>query len=139
MRIGELAEKTGIGTDTVRYYERLGLLPPPARRPNGYRDYADRHVERLAFIRHCRALDMPLDDIRTLLGFLAQPNADCGAVNRLIDKQLGRLAARIDTLRDLQHQLLALRTECSAQSSAAECGILRRLVEEARDTDHREG
>jgi len=133
MRIGELARKTGTKADTVRYYERSGLLPPPARRPNGYRDYQALHVERLAFIRHCRALDMPLDAIRELLRFLGQPDADCGAVNQLIDEQLDKLAARIATLRDLQRQLQALRTECTEQSSATECGILRRLVEVSRE------
>ena len=67
MRIKELAQATGVEVDTNRYYEKQGLLPEPARQDNGYRDYASTHLERLAFIRHCRALEMPLADIRRLL------------------------------------------------------------------------
>jgi DNA-binding transcriptional MerR regulator len=63
MRIGELAKRADIKVDTVRYYEKAGLLPPPPRRPNGYRDYGKLHLERLAFIRHCRALDISLEEI----------------------------------------------------------------------------
>ena len=60
MRIGELSKSTGVDIETIRFYEKSGLLPPPARSENGYRDYAHAHLERLAFIRHCRALDMSL-------------------------------------------------------------------------------
>ena len=60
MKISELSRATGVDVDTIRYYEKSGLLPPPARQANGYRHYGDAHLERLAFVRHCRALDMPL-------------------------------------------------------------------------------
>ena len=60
MRIGELGQITGVDVETIRYYERTDLLPPPFRQPNGYRPYRAEHLERLAFIRHCRALDLPL-------------------------------------------------------------------------------
>ena len=128
MRIGELAKRTDIKIDTVRYYEKVGLLPPPPRRLNGYRDYGRQHLERLAFIRHCRALDMPLEDVRRLFGLLDHPESDCGMVNCLIDEQLGRVRQRIASLRTLEQQLQALRTQCSTRASAGECGILRELV-----------
>ena len=67
MRIGELSKATGVDIETIRFYEKSGLLPPPSRSANGYRDYAQPHLERLAFIRHCRALDMPLADVGLLL------------------------------------------------------------------------
>jgi DNA-binding transcriptional MerR regulator len=67
MRIKELALATGVEADTIRYDEKQGLLPEPAHHDNGYRDYESTHLERLAFIRHCRALEMPLADIRRLL------------------------------------------------------------------------
>ena len=63
MQIKELARATGVDVETIRYYEKQGLMPAPARRDNGYRDYAAAHLERLSFIRHCRALDMPLGDV----------------------------------------------------------------------------
>ena len=133
MRIGELAEKADLKVDTVRYYEKAGLLPAPPRRSNGYRDYDDRHVERLAFVRHCRTLGMPLADVKSLLEFVAHPDADCTSVNRLIDDQLAHVQSRIAGLRDLERQLLTLRTQCNAQKTAGECGILQELVAAAQD------
>ena len=64
MKIGALAEATGTPVETIRFYEREGLLPPPARAENNYRLYLPIHVERLAFVRQCRGLDMTLDEIR---------------------------------------------------------------------------
>lgn len=127
MRIGELGQATGVDIETIRYYEKEGLLLP-ARAPNGYRAYGAAHLERLAFIRHCRALDMPLAEIKRLLDFIAHPEADCGDINRLIDDQLTRLRARLDSMRTLERQLTALRASCDAGHVAAECGILYELV-----------
>ena len=81
MQIKELARATGVDVETIRYYEKQGLLPEPARRDNGYRDYAAAHLERLSFIRHCRALDMPPADVNRLLGFVDAPGADCSDVD----------------------------------------------------------
>ena len=128
MRIGELGRAAGVDSETIRYYERAGLLLPPARALNGYRAYGVEHLERLAFIRHCRALDVPLAEIRRLLDFVAHPNADCGDINRLIDAQLARVRARLKSMRALEKQLAALRTRCEAGHLAAECGILHELV-----------
>lgn len=128
MRIGELAKATGVDVETIRYYEKAGLLPAPAREGNGYRAYGVEHLERLAFVRHCRALDMPLDAVRRLLDFVARPEADCGDINELIDDQLGRVRARIDSLRALERQLSALRAQCGEPHAARECGILQELV-----------
>ncbi|MDZ4162704.1 MAG: MerR family transcriptional regulator [Burkholderiales bacterium] len=96
MQIRDLASATGVDTETIRYYEKQGLLPEPARRGNGYRDYTASHLERLSFIRHCRALDMPLADIRRLLSFVDDPVAHCDDVNELVDAQLGRVRIRLD-------------------------------------------
>lgn len=132
MRIGELAKRVAIKVDTVRYYEKAGLLPRPPRRPNGYREYGNVHLERLAFIRHCRALDMPLNDVRTLLDLLANPSADCRDANLLIDEQLAHVQERITDLGILEQQLQSLRTLCTSQMSPVECGILRELVAAAQ-------
>jgi Cd(II)/Pb(II)-responsive transcriptional regulator len=128
MRIGELGQATGVDIETIRFYEKQGLLPPPARAPNGYRDYGSAHLERLAFIRHGRALDMPLAEIKRLLDFVARPEADCGDINRLIDEQLARVRARLKSMQALEKQLAALRARCEAGHVAAECGILHDLV-----------
>ena len=102
MQIGELARLTGCAVDTIRYYEKQSLLPPPARSAGNFRDYADSHVERLRLIRHCRALDMSLDEIRSLLAVHDQPQADCSAVNALLDAHLGHVRARLRELQALE-------------------------------------
>lgn len=131
MRIGELAESTGVDVETVRYYEKAGLLLPPSREANGYRSYGKTHLERLAFIRHCRALDMPLADVARLLKFVEQPTSDCGDINVLVDNQLGRVRARLKSMRALEKQLTALRKQCGELHSTNECGILHELISAA--------
>ncbi|MGV3627645.1 MAG: Cd(II)/Pb(II)-responsive transcriptional regulator [Betaproteobacteria bacterium] len=128
MRIGELAAATGVDPETIRYYEREALLAPPQRQANGYRIYGKQQLERLAFIRHCRALDIPLADIRQLINFLDQPAGDCGDIDRLIGAQLVRVRARLQSMRALERQLGELRKRCDSHHSMTECGILHELV-----------
>lgn len=84
MKIGELASAAGCDVQTVRYYERSGLLAKPGRTASNYRSYASSQVERLKFIRQCRSLDMTLDEVRVLLRFLEAPEETCGEVHRVI-------------------------------------------------------
>ena len=128
MRIGELGQATGVDIETIRYYEKAGLLPAPARSNNGYRAYNSAHLERLAFIRHCRALEISLADVKRLLGFVAHPNSDRGDIDRLIDAQLDRVKARLKSMRALEQQLTALRGRCGTSHVSGECGILHELV-----------
>ncbi len=130
MKIGELAEATNTPVESVRFYEREALLPKPERTAGNYRIYGSEHVERLAFIRHCRSLDMTLDEIRTLLRFKDAPAENCANVNMLLDEHIGHVAARIAELRSLQKQLKELRAQCSA-ISGDECGILQELTQAA--------
>lgn len=132
MRIGELGLAIGVDVETIRYYEKAGLLPNPVRLANGYRNYDDTHLERLAFIRHCRVLDLSLVEISRLLELLAQPSAACDDVDRLIEGQMERVRTRIRSLRALERQLSALRSCCAAPQTAAECGILHELVTTAQ-------
>jgi len=131
MQIKDLSRATGVDIETIRYYEKQGLLPAPARRDNGYRDYAEAHLERLAFIRHCRALDMPLADVQRLLGYLDDPDSHCHHVDGLIDDQLARVRARLKSLRALEKQLLRLSERCQNREDSAGCGILEELVSAA--------
>ena len=124
MKISELAHATDTPADTIRYYERVGLLTAPARTGNNYRHYDTRHVDRLAFIRQARGLDMSLDEIRVLLRWQAEPGADCGAVNALVDEHIRHIATRIRELRALERQLKVLRAQCRQASDTAHCGIL---------------
>ncbi len=127
MLIGELAKKTGCEVVTVRYYEKEGLLPKPARSKKNYRIYDAFHIERLRFIRHCRSLDMSLDEIRFLLGIRDEPTQDCGKVTALLDAHIMEIETRVQALLELKQHLLDLQNNCSGEESIENCGILRSL------------
>lgn len=132
MKIGELAARAGCDVQTVRFYEREGLLEEPAREASGYRRYAERHLTRLNFIRHCRSLDIPLPEVRQLLGFAAEPAQSCVQVNALLDGHIALVKARIQSLRALEKQLAALRKTCDGDTSHA-CAILESFMTAAQD------
>lgn len=131
MKIGEISQATGVDVETIRYYEKSGLLPAPARQANGYRAYGQAHLERLAFVRHCRALDLPLAEVKRLLDFVDQPGEDCGDIDQLIDGQLARVRARVASLQALERQLATLRARCDSRHELHPCGILQELVSAA--------
>jgi len=128
MKISDLSRATGVDVETIRYYEKSGLLPAPPREANGYRHYGPQQLERLAFVRHCRALDMPLADVKALLARVeGRPDAS-GDIEALVEAQLKRVRARLKSLRALECQLTQLRDRCDADHAAHECGILHDLV-----------
>jgi DNA-binding transcriptional MerR regulator len=128
MKISDLSRATGVEVETIRYYEKAGLLPAPAREANGYRSYGQSHLERLAFVRHCRALDMPLADVKRLLDFVGGARDERGDIDALIEGQLLRVRARLNSLQALEQQLTALHDSCDADHAMHECGILHELV-----------
>jgi Cd(II)/Pb(II)-responsive transcriptional regulator len=132
MKIGELAKAAQTQSETIRYYEREGLLPQAMRTDANYRVYDASHIKRLAFIRHCRSLDMTLDEIRTLLHFMDAPDENCAEVNKLLDAHVDHVATRIRELKALEKQLKALREQCLGGRAAADCGILSGLEAAAR-------
>jgi len=132
MKIGELAAHAGCDVQTVRFYEREGLLEEPAREASGYRRYAERHLSRLNFIRHCRSLDIPLPEVRQLLDFAAAPGQSCAQVNSLLDEHVALVKSRIQSLRALEKQLVALRQTCDGDTSHA-CAILESFMTAAQD------
>lgn len=131
MRIGELAKSANCDIETVRYYEKSGLLDPPARSSNGYREYAAEHLEQLQFIRHCRSLQIGLPDIRVLLDLKRHPSGGCKRVNDLLDRHILKVHGQMKTLQSLEQQLIALRQQCQEPHSLNECGILQNLNEAA--------
>src|SRR5690606_6157215 len=100
---------------------------------NGYRSYGPAQLERLAFVRHCRSLDMPLEEIRRLLAFVDRPDADRAGIDRLIDAQLARVRMRLASLQALERQLAQLRKQCAGDHAGGECGILHELAAAAHD------
>lgn len=127
MRIGELAKRADCPVETIRYYERTGLLPSPGRSGGNYRLYGERHLERLSFIRRCRSLDMAHQEIRALLEIRDAPDEDCAEANRLLDDHIGHVGHRVAELKALQRELQDLRRLCGRPHAAKNCGILKGL------------
>lgn len=126
-RIGELASLTESSVETIRYYEKEGLLPQPLRSSGNYRLYNENHLDRLKFIRHCRSLDMTLGDIRILLHHRDAPVDSCVDVNILLDKHIRAINNRVAELMQLKAHLLCLQQQCTTPSPNNACGILRAL------------
>ena len=131
MRIGELARQAGVDVQTVRYYEREGLLDAPGRTGAGYRAYGPEHLERLNFVRHCRSLDMPLAEIKRLIELSTEKAVSCDEVNALVRTHLGRVQAKRKSLEALEKQLAALNAQCESGHRVADCGILEELIHAA--------
>ena len=128
-RIGEAARRSGIAAANIRYYEKEKLLSPGVREDNLYRLYTDGDVHRLRFIRLCRAMDMSLDEVRTLLALDGASKADCVAANETLDAHLGHVRERLAELRALEHELLQLRNQCDGTDSY--CHIIEALHAQA--------
>ena len=113
---------------SVRYCEKAGLLPETARTAGNFQVYGPDHVERLRFIRNCRALDMSHDEIRTLLQLADQPGEDCGSINVLFDQHIAHVDERLRELAQLKLQLASLRERCQTKQAVDACGILQGLA-----------
>lgn len=127
-QIGQLATKLAVPVETIRYYEREGLLPKPARSSGNFRLYSTIERERLEFILNCRALDMTLQEIRKLLLLRDAPERGCAEVNVLLDEHIGHVTERMRALRRLHIELKALRAHCEKPSATKDCGILQELA-----------
>ncbi|TXH86048.1 MAG: Cd(II)/Pb(II)-responsive transcriptional regulator [Pseudomonas sp.] len=133
MKIGDLSTASSTPIETIRFYEREGLLPAPGRTQGNFRVYEAPHLERLQFIRYCRGLDMSLDEVRALLRFKDAPGEDCGDVNALLDEHISHVSKRIKELRTLEKQLKELRQRCGDTRQADQCGILAGLAEASQE------
>ena len=138
MRIGQLAQIAGIDTQTIRFYEQQGLLPPPERQENGYRVYTEKHGEWLAFIRRCRILDLSLTEIRELQSYQDDPRQPCTAVNAMLDDHISHVRSQITALQALEQQLVSLRASCNEGREINACGILTGISEESKQQMYRD-
>ena len=111
-------------------------MPEPGRSPSNYRVYGPSHVQQLSFIRHCRSLDMTLDEIRVLLHFKDAPDEKCGAVDALLQEHIRHVVSRIRELQALESELRSLQQQCSPGHLAGECGILGGLANAALQHNH---
>ena len=126
MSIGALSERTGCNIETIRYYEKIGLMPAPPRSVGGHRVYDDDHAKRLGFIRRSRELGFSLDEIRALLGLADEADYDCGTVKNITLKHLQGVRDKIRDLRRMERTLKAVAGECEG-GIAPRCPIIETL------------
>lgn len=127
MKIGLLADKTGLSIQTIRFYERKALLAAPERTQSNYRSYSDEALKQLLFIKQCRALDMTIEEISLVLETRANPDNSCESVNATIDKHIEDIESRIIELNALQKTLLSFRSACEDDKKVKDCGVLQQL------------
>jgi Cu(I)-responsive transcriptional regulator len=128
MRIGDLAEATGTKVVTIRYYEKIGLLPAPRRTAGNYRAYDGEHLQRLRFIRRCRELGFTLDHIRDLLSLASRDDQDCSEVDRITAEHLAAVERKIADLARLAEELRRISSCCQGGRSIAECRIIEAIT-----------
>ena len=139
LTIGKLGEAAGVKVPTIRYYEQIGLLPEPERSAGNQRLYGPTALDRLAFIRHARALGFPLEAIRDLLSLSDNPGQSCAAADVIAKQQLVAVNARIARLTALQSELERMITQC-AQGTIADCRVIEVLGDHSLCTqDHVSG
>lgn len=126
MRIGELADRLGVTTKSIRFYESIGLMPDPARTPSGYRDYAQADADRLTFIKTAQRLGLSLDEISEIIAFRDRGQRPCGYVADVLDRQVADLDRRIREMRTLRDELKALQAKAAAAGDNANsyCSVI---------------
>jgi Cu(I)-responsive transcriptional regulator len=131
MHIGELAHASGTKVETIRYYERIGLLPPPPRTGGNYRDYSAAHANRLSFTRRARDLGFSIEQIRALLDLADHKQQPCEAVDVIARAHLAEVKRKLADLRALRRELESLIGQCR-HGTIAECRIIEALAPSAR-------
>lgn len=127
MRVSDLAKRTGCHLETVRYYERIGLLPEPGRSPAGYRQYGETDIERLHFIVRSRALGFHLDEIKSLMSLASESSLSCQEVDALARNHLVQIEAKQRELAALAEELRRMIDSCHKDTRGT-CTILRELA-----------
>ncbi len=130
LAIGALAERTGCKVETIRYYERIGILPEPARNLGGQRRYAARHLKRLNFVRRARGLGFTLDDVRGLLRLVDEQGHSCAEVEAMAQRHLDAVRARLADLRAMEAVLKETVARCEG-GAVPDCPIIEALFHEA--------
>ncbi len=129
MTIGRLARRADCGVETVRYYERSGLMPKPPRTAGGYRMYDEAACRRLHFIRRCRELGFPQDQVRGLLHFVDTTDYTCGDVQAMTLERLSDVRGRIADLRKLESVLAEMADQCEG-GDTPDCPVIDRMFGE---------
>jgi MerR family copper efflux transcriptional regulator len=125
--IGKLADQGGVKVQTIRYYERRGLLPKASRSASGYRQYSDDTIRRLRFIRQAQALGFSLSEIEELLSLRIEPGATCGDIRKRARQKIASVDAKIGELNRIKYALHKLVKACRGSGPTNECPILEAL------------
>jgi DNA-binding transcriptional MerR regulator len=128
LSIGDLARLASTKVETIRYYEKVGILPPTARTSGNHRVYTQAHADRLAFIRHSRELGFPLDSIRTLLTMADDPGRSCATVDAIARDHLAAVRSRISRLQALEAELTRMLQECG-RGRVRDCRVIEVLAD----------
>lgn len=124
LTIGQIARLSGVGIETIRFYERQGLVPEPRRKPSGYRQYGDDVVERLAFIRRAKELGFTLSEIRSLLALRADPDSSAADVKHRARQKIAEIDDKIRSLQEIRSALAKITTACRGRGPLSDCPIL---------------
>lgn len=127
MTIGQVARECEIGVETVRFYERKGLIPPPPRKGSGYRQFAPDTVQRIHFIQRAKDLGFSLKEIRDLLSLRVDRNTSCGDVKRRAEAKIAEIREKKKTLERMERALSRLTAACRGRGPTGECPILEAL------------
>ena len=130
---GQLVERSGVGIETIRYYERKGLLPPPARSRSGYRRFPAEAVDRLRFIRQAQHLGFSLKEVQELLSLRIDSEASCSEVRQRAQAKIGEIEERVRVLRRMRKALRKLTEACEGRGPTTACPILEALEKPDRD------
>jgi MerR family copper efflux transcriptional regulator len=127
MTIGKIAKRAGVGVETIRYYERMGLLEEPPRRTSGYREYPASALARLRFIKKGKQLGFSLKEIDELLSIRMDPNATCAEVKQQADAKIAEVEEKIRALSRIKTALSEISAACKGEGPSSECPILEAL------------
>ena len=127
LTIGQLAKKSQVNIDTVRYYERRGIIPEPPRRDSGYRQYPENAVARIQFIKRAKELGFTLKEIQELLNLRVEPDTPCALVKRRADLKIIDIQEKLRSLKRIKKALNKLAASCSGRGPVGECPILEAL------------
>jgi DNA-binding transcriptional MerR regulator len=128
LSIGELAKETSVKVVTIRYYERIGILPVPERTAGNYRRYSEEHSRRLRFIRRCRDLGFSLDQVRGLVQLASGNSSSCTEICQLAGQHLKEIKNKLDDLIRLESELRRISASCNGNRPVAQCRIMEALA-----------
>ncbi|GFE67112.1 MerR family transcriptional regulator [Litoreibacter roseus] len=128
IRRGDLARATGCNLETIRYYEKIGIMPDPPRSVKGYRSYDDAHVKRLNFVMRSRDLGFSLEEVRGLLGLVDDQSRTCAEVQVIAEDHLTDVRAKIADLKRIERVLSDTVARCTGDA-APECAVIDALLE----------